>query len=913
VTAARGARFGPYEILEAIGRGGMGEVYRAKDSRLKREVAIKILPPHALSHRGRRQRFEREAQAVAALSHPHICALFDIGSQDDTEYLVMEHLAGETLERRLARGPLPLEQAVRRAIEIADALDHAHRHGIVHRDLKPANIMLTETGAKLLDFGLAKSTAREAVQLGVDHRGGLPETETLTTEGTILGTLQYLAPEQIEGKEADARADLFAFGAIVYEMATGRKAFTGGSHASLMAAILTADAAPMATLAPATPPVLERLVKKCLAKDREARWQTARDLLDELKWIAESGISPAVPRHRSGLRIAWLALAAVAGAIAIVATFGPGFISSRSAPREEPLFRFVVPAPENSTFSDSSAHLALSPDGRSLAFSATSPTGDRTLWIRALDSPVARQLPGTEGGLLPFWSPDSRWLAFLPSTVKRQSAPAAGQALKKIDSAGGLPASLVDVPGAYVATWNANGDIIFMHGPNKSGSLYLTSAGGRAPEPVTTLDVARGETAHVWPYFLPDGRHFLYYARSTQPEHNGVLHVGSLDTKARDRLFGVDSHVEYAHGFLLYMRRGSPVGSRLIGGTLLAQPFDVASRRVAGEAVRVAGPVDASTDFGRGAFTVSQTGVLAYRPVAEMQLTWYDRDGTPRQSIGSGANPALSPDGQRLAVARSDPETGASSIWLMDVSGGNASRLTSGASLHDMPLWSPDGGRIVFKTDRGQGPAIYQKAANGVGPEEALLPQPEPSDPAIQPLSWIGDGRSLIYGRYGATTNLDLATLPLFGDRRPVPLFQEEFGEVMGSTSPDGRWIAYVSTETGKTEVYVQSFPSGDGKRKISVDGGIEPVWRRDGKEIFYLAADGSLMAVATTAGAALDAGRPSRLFQTKMSPISTPNTTRNQYVVSADGQRFLVREPPEGRPMLPITVVVNWTAALNK
>jgi serine/threonine protein kinase len=894
----------------------MGEVYRARDTRLRREVAIKVLPQHVMSDPSKRQRFEREAQAIAALNHPNICALFDVGSQDDTEFLVMEYLEGDTLEKRLVRGHLPLEQAVRYAIEIAGALDHAHRHGIVHRDLKPTNIVLTEAGAKLLDFGLAKWSEREPVLWGPGAAGDLPETQSLTSEGTILGTLQYMSPEQVEGKDADARADLFSFGAIAYEMVTGRRAFNGGSHAGLIAAILTSEPVPMTTLEPLVPPALDRIVKKCLAKDPDVRWQSARDLLDGLKWAAESaslGVVPADSARQSSrdvrakrrTRIAWLTTAVVA-AIAAVTTLALVFMPSARVSTDQRTVRFIVSAPEGTTFDESSAFIAVSPDGRSLAFNATSSsTGEGALWVRSLESPAARQILGTDGARQPFWSPDSRFIGLL----------SAGQALRKIDSQGGPAQTLVDAPGAYTATWNREGTVVFMLAPNRGSGLYQIPASGGAAVPVTTLDQTRGETAHAWPQFLPDGRHFLYTAHSRQTEHHGVVYVGSLDSGDRVRLFKADSRAEYAWpGFLLYVQGSAFVSDLILGGTLVAHPFDAAKLRVTGDPVRIVGRVDLSRDFSRGAFSLSQTGVLAYRPVAEAQLDWHDRSGRRLQSIGAAANSALSPDGKRLAVARVNPDTGASNIWLMDVAGGTAAQFTFGTVLDDMPLWSPDGSRIVFRSDRGQGTAMYQKASSGGAEEMLLTPEGGSPESSLQPLAWSGDGLSLVYGKSSPTTNLDLWILPLSGDRRPVPLFQEEFSEWEGQTSPDGRWIAYVSTETGQSEVYVRPFPSGGGKWKISAAGGTQPAWRRDGKEVFYLAQDGRLMAVDVRAGSTFDPGRPSALFQTRMSPLlNRPGSRRNQYLVTADGQRFLIHQPPEGRPSsLPITVVVNWAAALT-
>jgi Tol biopolymer transport system component len=721
-----------------------------------------------------------------------------------------------------------------------------------------------------------------------------------------------MAPEQIEGKEADARADVFAFGAVVYEMATGRKAFSGGSHASLIAAILTADPTPIHALAPTTSPALDRVVRKCLSKDPEARWQTARDLLDELKWILETGGFSAAT-HRRRTRLAWLAAASVVVAAITVGTISVRSIWGRSDPPDEPAFRFTVGPPGNATFDGPSTYVVLSPDGRTLVFGASSPTGDTALWARSLDSHAVRRILGTDRGMQPFWSPDSRSLGFLLHSAKTMNGVVA-RPLKRIDPSGGVATNLIDIREAWAATWNGS-DVVFMSGPNVSSGLYRGSP-GRAPEPVTTLDQSRGETGHWYPHFLPDGRHFLYLARSRQPEHNGIVYVGSIDSRAPVRLFAADSHVEYAWpGFLLYISSLGYLG-KLSGGPLVARPFDVTTLRVTGDAVRVAGPVDRTTDFNRGSFSVSQTGVLAFRPLADMSLVWYDRTGKRLQSIGSGMNPSLSIDGQRLAVARVDDETGASNIWLMDISGGNASRLTSGESVYDMPLWSPDGTRVLFRADRGKGPGIHQKASDGSGSEEVLLAPAEPADSTIMPLAWTEDGRSLVYGKYGSTTSHDLALLPMTGDRKPVTLFEQPSGEFMGTTSPDGRWIAYVTGDVKRTEVFVRPFPSGEGRWKVSSEGGSEPAWRRDGKELFYLGGDGSLMAVAVNSGSAFHAGAPRLLFQTKLTTRTTLRVNRNQYVVSTDGQRFLIREAPDGWndwKLMPIRIVVNWPAALKK
>ena len=762
----RGTRLGPYEILAPIGSGGMGDVYRGLDTRLNRQIAIKVLSATVTSDSTKRQRFEREAQAIATLSHPHICSVFDVGSQDGVEFLVMEHLDGETLDRRLLRGVLPMEDVLRYAIEIAAALDHAHRHGIVHRDLKPTNIMLTSAGAKLLDFGLARWHDARSVRWGADSEAAPPETQSLTAEGTIVGTLQYMAPEQVEGMAADARADLFAFGAIVYEMATGRKTFTGASHAGLIAAILTSDPSPMSSIDLRVPSGLERIVRKCLAKDPELRWQTARDLVDELKWIAEDGpldaraAQESVPRaNQQGPRAfpVWLAISILAS-IAVIAVSVLAWQQFQQRPTtDSPTVQFTIAPPEGWAFNESSPFVALSPDGRSLLLTATSGTGDRALWVRSLDSAGARLIAGTEGGLNAFWSPDSQSILFRT----------ADQGWRKVDAAGGPPRGLPTVFDAQQGTTNRDGVLIFTPrqgflsgllfgpGPGHTGLLYRPAASAVEPTALTALDESLRETAHEWPHFLPDGRHFLFVARARHPDHDGILYAGSLESSTRVRLVKVDSHAVYAWpGYLVYM----------LGNAVVAQPFDAERLRVTGEPERIAERVDRDGISRRGAFTVSQTGVLAYHPAGEMQLVWHDRAGVALKAIGAGTNPAISPDGRRVVVSRRDQNGSTSSLWMIDVPDGTVSRFTSGTSGDDMPLWSPDGRRVLFKATRGKGPGIFQKPSDSEGSEEVVLATDgESPEPGLHPLGWTRDGRSLIYAKSRPLANPGGGTTP-----RPV-------------------------------------------------------------------------------------------------------------------------------------------------
>ena len=896
-----GRQLGPYRIQSLIGAGGMGEVYAAEDARLGRRVAVKVLPPHFADRPESCQRFEREARAIAAFSHPHICAIYDVGIDEGTSFLVMELLEGETLHQRLLRGPLPCAEAVQDAIEIAEALDEAHRRGIVHRDLKPANVMLTRAGTKLLDFGVARWETEE-------HDAGAGDG--LTREGTILGTLPYMAPEQLEGKKPDARTDLFAFGAILYEMVTGRRAFSGGSRASVMTAVLTADPPPLTGFDPPVSPALQRLIATCLIKDPVARAQTARQVIDELKAIA-TGASVRVrePReaNRPRWRRAWVTSIAagvsVASATLLAVIFGAGWFPGWINQAPLPVY-FVVAPPENASFSPRSASfLAVSPDGRFLAFTASTSQGDLALWVRAFDTLIARKLPGKEASVgQPFWSPDGRYIAYTAPGGKL------GLVLKKIEVSGGLPQALAEISALETGTWSAKGVILLR--PNKDGSkdggLYRVSAAGGPLTRVTTLDASRGELAHKWPQFLPDGRHFLYLVLSSQPQNDGVVYVGSLDSQERIPLFKSDSNVEYAAGHVMYMR----------GNTLLAQPFDTETLRVTGEAAPIAEQVERNAGSRRGAFAVSTTGraVLAYRSLSENQLVWYDRNGKRLDAIGPKgyyADPALSPDEQKLAVVRRDVATSASDIWVIDVARGTTSRITFDGSPVDSPLWSPDGTQIFFTSHRhGVDPpdrwSIRQKAATGAGAEETLLTG---LSPGTMLLGWSHDGRVLEYGT-GVAKQAHLELLSRFGARTSVPFPATPFGEAQGSPSPDGQWMAYTSDETGRNEVYVRRFPSAGAKAQVSIDGAAEPTWRQDGRELFFLGVDRTLMAVPIAIGPQLTPGRPVRLFETGMSNIRF--ASRRQYVVASNGQKFLISQPVAAAPPT-ITVVLNWPAILKQ
>jgi Tol biopolymer transport system component/tRNA A-37 threonylcarbamoyl transferase component Bud32 len=866
----------------------MGEVYKAKDTRLDRTVAVKVLPPHLSRSEEVRQRFEREARTISSLSHPNICSLYDVGNQDGTEYLVMEFLEGETLTDRLGRGPLPPEQVLRHGIEIAAALDKAHKQGIVHRDLKPGNIMLTKSGVKLVDFGLAKLAASTPANTSVS----ILQTEigsNLTQEGTILGTFQYMAPEQLEGREADTRSDIFAFGAVLHEMATGQKAFAGKSQASLIASILSAEPPPISTIIPMAPPALDRVVKTCLAKDPDDRWQTAHDVMLQLKWIAEGGSlagipAPLVARRRSRERLAWsvaavLALAAAALAFAL-------FARPRAVPR---LVRSSLLPPEKTTYhftSDGAGPPALSPDGLQIAFTARDASGKSSLWIRALNSPAARELPGTEGAMYPFWSPDGRHVGFF-----------AGGKLKKIEAASGPALVLCDAGDGRGGTWNREGVILFE--PHFREPLFRVSAEGGKPAAVTKFDESRRETTHRFPLFLPDGKHFLYEAASHTVGTDSELHAiyfGSLDGTPPRLVVNARSRPAYAAGHLLFVRQK----------TLMAQPFDSGSGKVSGEAFPIVENVQEDPGFYTAVFTISDNGVLAYQQSGgsadQYRLAWFDRAGKKVEELGAKGNvwaPRISHDGRRVAFTIGDP----GDLWLEDLSRHVTTRITFDPADDNNPTWSPDDSRIYFLSMRSGGGDIYGKPSSGTGGDELAFS----SSGVKAPASVSPDGRFLLFSALNPKTKWDLEVLSL-PDRKASAFLKTDFDENLGNFSPDGKWITYASNESGRFEVYVQPFPGPGGKWQISSSGGTMPVWRRDGKEIFYLGADRKLMAVPVRTGDVFEPGTPVALFDARLK-----DDPDRHFDVSADGQRFLLTTPIGDETAPPITLVQNWTALLRR
>jgi serine/threonine protein kinase/Tol biopolymer transport system component len=869
MSLSKGTRLGAYEILEPLGAGGMGEVYKAHDTRLHRAVALKILSPSLADDPTWRLRFDREARLLAALMHPHICAVFDVGSENQTSFMVMEYVEGETLAARLARGPLPVDQLLRTAAEIADALAQAHGRGVCHRDLKPGNIMLTRAGAKLLDFGLARSSRRPAA-VASDRQ---TQAADLTERGIILGTVSYMAPEQLEGKAADARSDIFAFGAVLYEMATGRRAFASPSQAGVIADILERNPVPVSSVQPLVPALLDHVVQKCLAKDPENRWQHAGDLRDELKWIAQQTWQHSPPAQGDRW---WRNVAVLSAAVALM-LLGLATVRFRDRPPSQLPMVFTVKAPTISTFTLLNMPV-MSPDGTRLLFVAPGQGGGLQLWNRALDSLAAQPIAGTDvssGPPLPFWSPDGRFIGFFSDGK-----------LKTIAASGGAPQTLADAePVGWGGSWGPDGTIIFAR---ETGPLYQVAAAGGPVVPLRELDAARREVAQLWPYFLPDGKHYLYVGRSAEADKTGI-YLGTVGTQDSRLLIPGESNVVYSPpGYLIFVR----------DGTFLVQAFDLGSLQLVDRAVPLpphGGEHSPAAGSPFGLFSVSENGILAYAATgyASVQATWYDRSGKMLGAIGEPAeygSLTLSPDDRRLALERSGATAG---LWVLDVATGVPTRLTFKGSETD-PIWSPNGQEVVFTEYRSN--TLRRKVIGST--EKELLRCTE----SCYAQEWL-DGEEILFINQDGRS---LYRLPLSGSRTPELLLETPFSKDQFRVSPDGRWIAFGSKESGRWEVYVASFPSFARKQPVSRGGGGQPLWRRDGKELFYLGLDGKVMAIRTTTGAAFDAGAPVSLFQV---PISV-DPVIEQYGVTRDGQRFIFGIT--GESAAHITVMLNWAAGLG-
>jgi Tol biopolymer transport system component len=880
-----GEKLGPYEIVERLGAGGMGEVYRGNDPRLHRSVAIKI------SAEQFSERAEQEARAVAALNHPNVCTLYDIGPN----YLVMELIEGETLADRIKKGPIPLEEALEIARQIADALGAAHERGIVHRDLKPANIKIRPDGSvKVLDFGLAKVGTTQP--LSKDS----PTMTTATVAGMILGTAAYMAPEQARGKSVDKRADIWAFGAVLWEMLTGHQLFEGETITDVLTNVLHKEPDWIRV-----PQRVRRLLRSCLERDPRKRLQDigdARLMIDEDSPGVSAAASPPAVHTVSfalGNRAAWGVAALFVLLLAPLA-----WIHFREKlPVAEPV-RFQVPLPEKFVFQ----YIALSPDGRYLAFSGATPNGINHIWLRSLDSLEARMLPGTENGGSPFWSPDSRYVAFVD-----------GGKVRKIDITGAAPPiTLCEISGnAGLGTWNKDNVIVFGARAN-GGGLRRVSAAGGTPVDITVVDPKRQETSHAFPQFLPDGKHLIYTRLSSEPGFAGLYTI-SLQAQTTDP---PSKRLEASRNGAVYVPSTKPNTGQLLfdrDSTLMAQSFDAAALELGGEPVPIAAQIGF---FGNSAwFSASASGALVYRTAGSVQrqLTWFDRKGDVLSHVGEPgvySEVELSPDGTRAAFYQPSDQF---DLWLFDLARSGRTRFTFAPGFDRYPIWSPDGSQIAYcsgnnnDTDVG----LYRKASNGAGEPELLLKNGQ----VICPQDWSRDGKYLLYARVDRN-KVDLWVLPMTGkpsEAKPMPYLISQFNQLEARFSPDGRWVAYESNESGKNEVYVRPFTpggsslAGEGKWMISNGNGMEPRWRRDGKQILYWNSTGKLMAVDVGAGgSSIKPGVPTPLFDL---PIGGPGTggLTSSWDLTPDGGEILANTEVGSAATAPITVVLNWQSMLRK
>lgn len=855
---------GPYEITAPAGAGGMGEVYRAHDSRLNRDVAIKVLPDHLSSSPELRERFEREARAISQLSHPHICVLYDIGKHVNADYLVLEYLEGETLGTRLRKGPLPADQVLKYGAQIADALDKAHRSGVVHRDLKPDNVMLTKSGVKLLDFGLAKPLATPG-----NISSSIAATMNygpLTAEGTLVGTFQYMSPEQLEGREADARSDLFALGCVLYEMSTGKRAFDGKSTASVVAAIMHTEPAPLTECAPLSPPSLEWAIRRCMAKDPEERWQNAGDLAGELRWIQEGGsragvaVSATFRSRRKILRWAIVALAAILGIVT-------GFFLKRSP--TQPLLRVALNLPQGTNIVPENAAV-LSPDGQWVVMTLADAQGKTKFWVRQLSSDTALPLDGTEGSVNPFWSPDSRFIGYFAVDGK----------LRKIPVGGGQADVVCDVWQIYGGTWGRDDVIVFATGIK---GLFQVPAAGGIPARIPTPEL----TDFRGPQFLPDGKHLLVTATSS----GGIFVVDRITGRVQSVLPD-EFQAQYAEpGYLLFLH----------GTSLMAQPFNAQTLRLSGTPQFVA----ESVYSGARSFSSTTGGLLLYQRAFQTQLRWVDPGGNTTSNLGEPgyiSYPYLSPDGKYVMYCVTEPRQGNQKLWLYDLSRGISGPFTFGEGSDQYPAWSRDSRQVAFSSTRHGKEEVYVKPVAGGG-DEQLLYSP---DGNAEPDRWSPDGRFLLFDYVTRTNGTDVWALPLFGDRKPFPVVHSPANENWGIFSPNGKWVAYSSDESGRAEVYLVSFPSGSGKRQVSTGGGINSFWP-DGKELFYLDPNWHVNGVEVNAqGENLAVGKTRQLFGGRLFGNTIGMFPAN------DSKRWLGAFAVEEPNASPLILTTNWSATLK-
>ncbi len=910
-----GQRIAQFEITGRVGQGGMGEVFRARDTRLNREVAVKVLSKDFGADADRLRRFEQESKTLAALNHPNVLTIHDAGVHEGTPYLVSELLEGKTLREEMSGGVFPIRKATDYALQIAQGLAAAHAKGIVHRDLKPENIFVTTDGrAKILDFGLAKlkqpvgadvrrlTSHSPEMKSDSPHVGSCKEEADAATfvEGTepgrIMGTPGYMSPEQVRGYEADHRCDIFAFGVILYETLAGQRAFHGASAVEVMSAILNEEPANLLEINRGIPAGLDRVVRHCLEKRPERRFQSTTDLSFAIEVLVQPSdtnlqsplqareATPIIRPSASRERLGWI----VAAIVLLVALALAARSYLQRAPADARLHKLSVPPPDKATLTGGEAPL-ISPDGSLLAFVATDPSGKNLIYIRPLDSTMAQPLAGTEEAVMPFWSPDSHFLGFV-----------SGGKLKKIAVAGGQPQALANAEvTSRGGAWNRDGVIIFS--PSPPDPLYRVSAAGGDSSPISPPDAERKNPRWL-PHFLPDGRHYLYLSSASNTGEREIC-VGSLDSQESKRLLSNPSDGVYAPpGYLLFRR----------DAMLMAQRFDADKLELAGDPFPIAEQVGFDALTYQGSFSVSANGVLAYHSGAssKTQFGWFDRTG--RQSGVAGppgyyGDPEISPDDKRVAFQQVDYKTGIMNLWLRDLTDStNSSRFTFSPTIDFAPIWSQDGSRIVFASLRKGPPNLYQKVATGAGDEELLLTSLFPQ----LPFDWSLDGRFIVYGVVDPKTRWDLWVLPLAKDQPPYPFLHSDANESQAQFSPNGRWVAYVSNESGRDEVYVRPFPAAGGQWQVSTSGGSQPRWRRDGSELFYLSADRTLTAVeVNTAGPTFVVGAPKPLFGTRFGKAGPWSF----YAVASDGQRFLINSLIEEANYAAVTVVLNWTASLKK
>ncbi len=883
-----GQKLGSYEIVSQAGAGGMGEVYQARDPRLDRTVAIKVLPEHTAGNADLQERMAREAKAISSLNHPNICILYDIGHDEGRDYLVMEYLEGETLADRLLKGAIPINETLKTAIQIADALENAHRQGLVHRDLKPGNVMLCRDGAKLLDFGLAKLTIDEGKP---DSLSGLTLTTPLTMDGTLIGTMQYMSPEQLEGKEADARSDIFAFGALLYEMATGKRPFEGSSQASLIASVLKEEPAAVSVMQPMVPPMLDQAISQCLEKDPDNRWQTAGDLKRALMWVQNGGSqvgipAPVVKRKKTRERVQWGLIAAL---FLVAAALGGLFWKSTRV--EVPVIRTAIPLPSHAVLANvAGGSMEISPDGSRVAFVARDSVGSELrIWVRPINAMTSLPLPGTEGAQFPFWSHDSRYLAYF-----------ANNKLMKVLATGGPTLTICGAQSGRGGTWNQDDLILFT--PTYEDVIHRVPAAGGEAVAVTVLDSTMGDYTHRWTHFLPNGRDFLFFAR-TQGDGGGekdAICVASLDKPGFQRIISSKSNPIYAEGQVLFVR----------DGVLMAQPFDTGQLELTDDPVPVSEGVAYVRGWSHGVFSASNNGRLVFREGqvhSGSQLTIFDIEGEVLEVVGEQETQmsfSVSHDNTRVAVTILDQTTTNLDIWIRDLDRGIRNRLTFDSGLDLSPVWSPDDSLIAYTSKREENPGIYIKAANGAGKERLIWPAKHD----IFVTDWSSDGR-FIACTWMTPQGPDIMIIPLDEDSEPFPFMQTiNFGEWGPAFSPDGRWLAFCSDESTEEEVYVAPFPGPGGKWQVSQDQGDRPNWAADGRTIFYLDNEDRISSAAVEVnGSALKIGRIQTLFAVN------GQRPGNVFSLMDGGQRIMVNQAPTGGDDSMVVLVQNWSRNIGR